>query len=89
MAATAIMSTGVVNDLESCRHDVLNFLQILCWQIASVEVKRWTVEGMLQAVRRWESVASDLENLAEEIAHFIAKSEVEARAVVLVRREAE
>ena len=87
MAAAAMMSTGLASDLESCRRDVLNFLQMLRWRIASVEVKRWTAEGLLHAMRSWETVTGDLESLADEIAQFIAGSEIEAGAVVLVRRE--
>jgi hypothetical protein len=81
------MSTGITSDLESCRRDVLNFLQMLRWRIASVEVKRWTADGMVLAVRRWQSeVSADLDELAHEIAWFITVSEVEAGATVLVRR---
>src|ERR1700752_611047 len=100
MAAAAVMSTGVGGDLESCRTEVLSFLRMLSWRIASVEVKRWTAEGRLHAVRRWEKVTndleglrkwekvtSDLESLTEEIAEFIAGSEIRTGATVLVRRK--
>jgi hypothetical protein len=54
MAAVAVFSTGLANDveLESCRRDVLNFLLMLSWHIASVEVERWRIEGLLHAARR-------------------------------------
>jgi hypothetical protein len=87
MAAAAMMSTGLATDLESCRGDVLNFLQALRWRIASVQVKRWTAEGLLHAVRNWETVTSDLETLTDEIAQFIAGSEIATGAVLLVRHE--
>ena len=88
MAAAAVMSTGIAGGLESCHRDVLNFLQILRWRVASVEVKRWTAEGLLDAVRSWETVTSDLESLAEEIAKFITSGKFGTGAIVLVRREA-
>jgi hypothetical protein len=88
MAAAAVMSTGLARDLESCRRDVLNFLQMLSWHIASVEVRRWTVEGLLHAVRKWGTVTSDIESLAEKIAQFVTGSEIAAGAIVVVQREA-
>ncbi|MGA7763537.1 MAG: hypothetical protein WCA59_17465 [Candidatus Binataceae bacterium] len=81
------MSTGLTNDLESCHRDVLNFLRMPRWRIASVEVKRWTAEGLLHAVRKWETVTCDLDELAHEIAQFITGGEVETGAIVLVRPE--
>jgi hypothetical protein len=85
MAAVAVFSTGFAGDLESCRRDVLDFLLMLSWHIASVEVERWKIEGLLHAVRRWESVTPDLEGLAKEIAHFIVGNEAIKTATVLVR----
>ena len=86
MAAAAVMSTGLTRDLESCRRDVLNFLRLLRWRIASVEVRRLTADGILHAVRKWETVADDLETLAQEIAQFSTGGEVETGAIVLVRK---
>ena len=84
-----MMSTGLASDLGSCRRDVENFFQVLRWRIASVEVKRWTAEGMVLAVRKWEAVAGDLDTLSHEIAQFITGGEIKTGAIVLVRREAE
>jgi hypothetical protein len=86
MPAVAVLSTGPASDSESCRTDVLNFLQMLPSRLASVEVKRWSFGGLHHAVRKWETVTTDLESLAQEIAQFITGGEVEAGATVLVRR---
>jgi hypothetical protein len=85
MAAAAILSTGLAGDLDSCRKDVLNFLRMVSWHIASVEVKRWRIEGLRHAVHKWETVPSDLESLAKEIAQFIVGSETVKTATILVR----
>jgi hypothetical protein len=85
MAAAAILSTGFASDLDSCRRDVLNFLSMLSWHIASVEVERWRSEGLLHAVRRWEAATNDLEALAQEVAQFIIGTEQVRTATVLVR----
>jgi hypothetical protein len=45
-----------------------------------------SIEVLLYAVRKRETVTTDLESLAQEIAQFITGSEVEAGATVLVRR---
>lgn len=85
MAAVAVFSTGLASDLESCRREVLNFLLVLSWHIASVEVERWRSEGLLHAVHKWETVTTDLEGLAREIAQFIVGNEAVKTATVLVR----
>jgi hypothetical protein len=84
MAAAAVFSTGLSNDFDSCRRDVLNFLHMLSWHIASVEVERWKIEGLLHAVRKWETVG-DLDGLAQEIAQFIIENDGVKTATVLVR----
>ena len=85
MAAIAVFSNGRPSDLESCRTDVLNFLLMLSWHIASVEVERWRSEGLLHAVHKCETVTTDLEGLAREIAQFIVGNEAVKTATVLVR----
>jgi hypothetical protein len=86
MGAAAVLSTGSAADLDSCRQDVLNFLRTLSWRVASVEVERWRSEGLLHAVRRWETVTTDLEGLAQEIAQFVIENRrVKTGAIVLVR----
>lgn len=87
MAAAAVLSTGPTKDLESCRADVLTFLQVLSWYIAAVEVNVWTSEGSSLGHRKWAGTA-DLRGLAEQIAQFITGSAVEVGATVLVRRGA-
>jgi hypothetical protein len=43
----AVSSTGLLNGLQSCRNDdVLSFLEMLSWHIASVELKVWTSDGL-------------------------------------------
>lgn len=86
MAAVAVLSTGPLNGVHSCRNDVLAFLQVLSWRIAAVEVNVWTSEGSPAGFRKWETGATDLWNLAEEIAQFITGSAVEGGATVLIRR---
>jgi hypothetical protein len=71
MAAVAVLSTGPLNGLDSCRNDVLAFLEVLSWHIAAVEVRAWTSEGLPLGIRKWEPDTTDLYELAEEIAHFI------------------
>ena len=39
MAAVAVLSTGPVTDLDACRDDVRDFLGMLSWPIAAVEVR--------------------------------------------------
>jgi hypothetical protein len=85
MAAAAILSTGFASDLDTCRRDVLSFLSILSWHIASVEVERWRSEGPFHAVRRWEPATTDLEGLAQEVAQFIIGTDQVRTATVLVR----
>jgi hypothetical protein len=85
MAAAAVLSIGAAMDLDSCRVDVLNFLRMLSWYNVCVEVERWSKEGLLHTVRRWESVAPDLEGLAQEIARFIVGNEAAKIVTVLVQ----
>ena len=60
MAAAAVLSTGALNGLHSCRNDVLAFLQVLSWHIAAVEVKLWTSDGLRLGFRKWEPDTTDL-----------------------------
>ncbi len=85
MAAAAVLSIGAAMDLDSCRVDVLNFLRMLSWYNVCVEVERWSKEELLHTVRRWESVAPDLEGLAQEIARFIVGNEAAKIVTVLVQ----
>jgi hypothetical protein len=85
MAAAAVLSIRSAIDLDSCRVDVLNFLRMLSWHNVCVEVERWRKEGLLHTVRRWESVAPDLEGLAQEVAGFIVGNEAAETVTVLVR----
>ena len=84
MGAAAVLSTGLASDLDSCRTDVLNFLRVLSWHIASVEVERRRIEGWLHAVRKWETIG-DLDGLAQEIAQFIIGDDIVETATVLVQ----
>ena len=87
MAAAAVLSIGPAMDLDSCQVDVRNFLRMLPWYNVCVEVQRWRYEELelLHAVRRWESVAPDLEGLAEEVARFIVGNEAAKIVTVLVQ----
>jgi len=72
MAAAAVLSTGLLNGLQSCRNDdVLSFLEMLSWHIASVEVKVWTSDGLPWGFWKWKKDTTDFWNLAEEIVRFI------------------
>ena len=86
MAAAAVLSTGVTKDLDSCRRDVLAFLQMLRWRVMSVEVRLWTAFGLPHGAREWEADGADYETLAESVARFITGSGVETGAIVLARR---
>jgi hypothetical protein len=88
MAAVAVLSTGPSNGLNSCRNDVLAFLEALSWHIAAIEVKLWTSYGLPSGFRRWEPDTTDPWNLAEEIAHFITDG-VAGGATVLIQRGTE
>ena len=85
MAAVAVLSTGPLNGIGACRNDVLAFLQALSWQIAAIEVKLWTTDGLPLGIRKWQPDTTDLCKLAEEIAHFITDSAASG-ATVLLRR---
>jgi hypothetical protein len=87
MAAVAVLSTGPVNDLDACRSDVLAFLKALSWNIAAVEVKLWTSDGLPLGFRKWEPDTMDPWKLAEEIAHLITDC-VAGGATVLLRQRA-
>jgi hypothetical protein len=87
MAAVAVLSTGPLSGLDSCRNDVLAFLEVLSWHIAAVEVRLWASDGLPLGFRKWKPNTTDLWNLAEEIAHFITDG-VAGGATVLLRRGA-
>jgi hypothetical protein len=86
MAAVAVLSTGPLTGLDSCRNDVLTFLEALSWQIAIAEVKMWAPDGLPLGFRKWEAETMDIWNLAEEIAHFITDSAAGGATVLLRRR---
>ena len=88
MARAAVMSTGLLYDLDSCCEEVLAFLRMLSWHIAAVEVKLWTSEGLPHGLRKWNPDMTDLERLAQEIAQFITENDMEIRATVLARPRA-
>jgi hypothetical protein len=83
MAAVAVLSTGPVTDLDACRDDVRDFLGVLSWSIAAVEVRLWTSDGLPLGFRKWEPDTTDLWKLAEEIAHFITDGVVGGATVLL------
>jgi hypothetical protein len=74
MAAGAVLSSDPSNGSDSCRNDVLAFLEALSWHIAAVEVKLWAPYGLPLGFRKWEPETTDIWSLAEEIAHFITDS---------------
>jgi hypothetical protein len=86
LAGAAALSTGVTKDLDSCRKDILAFLQMLRWRVVSVEVKLWTAFGLPHGTRAWEADGTDYETLAESVAQFITGSGVETGAIVIARR---
>jgi len=88
MAAVAVLSTGLWNGSDSCRNDVLAFLEALSWHIAAIEVRVWTSDGLPLGFRKWEPDTMDIWNLAEEIAHFITDSAAGGVTVLLRRRTA-
>jgi hypothetical protein len=86
LAGAAALSTGVTTDLDSCRKDVLAFLQMLRWRVVSVEVKLWTAFGLPHGTREWEVEGADYENLAQSVAQFITENGVETGAIVIARK---
>lgn len=82
----AVLSTGVAKELDSCRKDILAFLRMLRWRVAALQVKVWTVLGLLYGERSWTCDGSDYETLAESVARFITESDVETCAIVLAHR---
>lgn len=85
MAGAAVLSTGPTTDLDSCREDVLNFLQLLHWRIRAIEVKVWTSTGLSSGRREWNVEGSEIETMAGMVAQFIADLGVGTRGIVLVR----
>src|ERR1700746_1022396 len=67
LAGAAALSTGVTKDLDSCRKDILAFLQMLRWRVVSVEVKLWTAFGLPHGTRAWETDGTDYETFARRV----------------------
>jgi hypothetical protein len=70
------------SDIESCRHDVLKFLQSVAWPVELLEVKLWTLAGRPYASRAWKPDQYDLEKTADQISKLIKHNTVVLDAVV-------
>jgi hypothetical protein len=53
MVASATLSAGLSRDFESCRADILAFLQAPPWQIAMVEVHLWAAGSPRRKTANW------------------------------------
>jgi len=79
-----VLSLGIVRDFDTCKNDIVGFLQMLPWRAARLEVKLWTSSGPPLVTRRWD-VQGCLEALIKEAARFITSYPFEVGATLLVR----
>jgi hypothetical protein len=80
---TAVLSEPF-SDIESCRQDVLQFLQSVAWSFKLLEVKLWTLEGRPYGSRVWKPEC-DLEAVVDQIAKFINQNGFPLGAVVVAQ----
>jgi hypothetical protein len=67
---TAVLSEPF-SDIESCRGDVLQFLQSVAWSVKLLEVKLWALNGLPYGSQVLKIDGYDREAIADQIAKFI------------------
>lgn len=81
---TAVLSEPF-SDFESCRQDVLKFLQSVKWSIKLLEVRLWTLAGRPYGSRVWKPDERDLEAVVDQISKFINQNGIPLGAVVMAQ----
>lgn len=84
MQRAAVLSLGTARDLSVCRKDMEDFLNMIPWQVARLEVKLWTSSGPPLVTRKWE-VQGNHEELLAEAARFITDDPFQIGATLLAR----